>query len=64
MRTRFPDSLRPRGQTGLLPSGQDSTMEQTWRNPDGHDDPSEVPEPAPVPPRSDAGGVDVVVIVV
>ena len=64
MRTRFPDSLRPRGQTGLLPSGQDPTMEQTWRNPEGHEDPSEAPEPGSVPPGSDAGEVGVVVVVV
>ena len=57
------DSLRPGGQTGWLPSGQDPAMEQTWRNPEGHEDPPEVPEPAPVT-GSDAGEVGVVLVVV
>ena len=34
----------------MLPKGQDPTMEQTWRNPEGHEDPSNDPEPVPVPP--------------
>ena len=39
-------------------------MEQTWRNPEGHEDPSEVPEPAPEPPGSEAGELGAVVVVV
>ena len=39
-------------------------MEQTCRNPEGHEDPPEVPEPAPVPLGSDVEGVGVVVVVV
>ena len=38
-------------------------MEQTWRNPEGHEDPPEVPEPAPVT-GSDVGEVGVVLVVV
>ena len=64
IRTGRPDPLCPGGQTGWLPRGQDPTMEQTWRNPEGHEDPSEVPEPAPVPPGSVARDVGVVVVVV